>query len=439
MTLGPRPLLVQTLDPAVTSFRSADPEYRLRDDLERLDGVCGQAPEAVVLYAHRVLRGLVRVLLHRVHAPGRDDRANLELLWRYFNLPLALKRWLERLCDLGSDAARPDRPLAAPDAEVALLILFRWLHWFFCEQAWGPFLNRLTVHNQPLDGLLPGELTALVQRLSTADVTDEAFLASLHLDDPDSLALLTPVLPAVLAEQLLARDRPEQAETVIARARERFGRDLRLRQLEALCASRRSDRAGGDALLHRARHLLEGIEPTGSPADQETLGILAGVYKRLWQQAPAQRDWLRRCHDTYRAGWVQSQQANAYLGVNAASTALWLGQDLARQLAEQVCQTLDERLHWLNRSAEGGPGPMTYWDQVTLAEARLLLGDEQGAGELYRAAFARFESQTADVAVACAQARRILEHRGQAERAAAILGRWGAAGAPPRPITEPTS
>ncbi len=71
--------------------------------------------------------------------------------------------------------------------------------------------------------------------------------------------------------------------------------------------------------------------------DGEMAGVTAGVYKRLWRSDKTDGKRLEQSHRAYRHGWDVSRQSNAYLGVNAAATALWLGRpEDAREIAAVV-------------------------------------------------------------------------------------------------------
>ena len=108
--------------------------------------------------------------------------------------------------------------------------------------------------------------------------------------------------------------------------------------------------------LHRARAELEALRPSGSPADEETHGILAGIYKRLSDQDPANASWLQRCHEVYLRGWELSQEMNNYLGINAASTALWLGQGALAAEAEAIAAPANRRCRNKGKLREIGIG-----------------------------------------------------------------------------------
>jgi hypothetical protein len=414
--------LLEAFDPTVTAFRCEESGFVLRDDLDRLDRVrSAGAEEAVVFYCSRILEVMARSLLRPVHRLSEHMAQNLNLLREYRSLPMPLKRWLDRLRELGNDARHAERPITKDDADCAFVILLRWLHWYFCEYPWGGFRSSFTVHNQSLEMLLPDKIARLIDRLDHPDGAEE-LLAQLYLKEADNLVLLTPVIPAVLAEILLGRGKLEEAYQVIWSARKRFDRALRLRQLEALYWSRRGSAEADVRHLHKARQALEAIRPGGSPADEETHGILGGIYKRLAELDAANTSWLRRCYEAYRRGWDLSQHTNNYLGINAATIALRLGEKKeADYLAAEVKQVLDALRESLRTSGTGSR-TLTYWDQATLAEACLLLGDLKGARDLYSDAFARFPEKTAEIEVTRTQARRILADLGQDNRSAEVLG-----------------
>jgi len=420
--------LVELFSPGVVAYRIAESEFALADDLARFDHVRAVgAIEAAILYCTRIVEAMARAAL----GPTNPD-ANAELggllreLFETRQIPSSLNRLLAQLRTLGNDARHANRSMSSVDADAAFIILVRWLHWSFCEAVYGPRLASIMVPNQPADALLPRELARLVD---DSAATGEAVLASLTGPDPGaSPALLTPVIPAAAAEALLARDRWEAAHTILDLALRRFPRDLRLRQLIGLYWSRRGQSEESVEHLHRARKELEPLRLRGraSAADEETFGILAGVYKRLAELDPTNAaDWLRQCQFTYREGWEQSRRTNGYLGINAATMAVLLGQPM--EVAEEIAGLIRDRLSNLQdrlRASSGVERPLTYWDQVTWAEAELLLSNWGHAGELYRDAFARFATRTRDIAETVRQARRVLDRLSRRELAAGVLGRW---------------
>jgi hypothetical protein len=138
----------------VTAFRCEESSFALRDDLDRLDRVrAAGAAEAVVFYCSRILEVMTRFRLRPFYRPSERMAQNLNLLYQYCALPLSLKRWLDRLRELGNDARHAGRPLTTDDADLAFVILLRWLHWYFCEYPWGDSRSAFTVHNQPSEHL----------------------------------------------------------------------------------------------------------------------------------------------------------------------------------------------------------------------------------------------------------------------------------------------
>lgn len=415
--------IVDALQPAVVDYWIDDTGFALASDLARLDRVrAAGAAESAVLYCNRIVEAMARRTVGPTARTGPPSLAALITdLEKYHHLPRPLKSLLHLLRSLGNDARHAVQPVTAAEVDVAFAVLLRWLQWVFCESASGPQLPALNRPNRPTDGLLPRGLARLVE---DAAATGDEVLARLTSGRADGGALLTPLIAAAAGEALIGRKQLEQARTVLEAGLKRFPRDRRLRQLMGLYWSRRGGDEKSAEHLHRARAELEPLLPQGGAlaTDEETFGILGGVYKRLSDLDPVSaRDWLWQSQRTYRAGWEQSRRANEYLGINAATLGLLLGEDV-RALAEPLRDSLaavEERL----RGAGHGPRPLTYWDQVTWAEAELLLRNWTAAAELYRDAFARFAAQEGSISATVAQARRVLDHMGELARAAEVLGR----------------
>jgi hypothetical protein len=167
---------------------------------------------------------------------------------------------------------------------------------------------------------------------------------------------------------------------VLGTALKRFPDDLRLLQLWGVYLSR-SDR------LDEARAWLENLSERFGD-DAETAGITAGVYKRLWLQQRDRLVWLDKAGRLYRQNWERSNRTNAYLGINAATVALWRGRSAdSRVLAEEVRRLLRDRARLL-ADRDDGPLELDSWDQIALAEAEQLLGRLAEARRCYREAFA---------------------------------------------------
>jgi len=422
--MPPAPPFVQSVDPRVLAFEVPAVGFRLRHDLERLHAVRSVgATEAVAFYAARIWEAMTRQELRDFgYEPAESMRANQDLLVQCCNIPDSLDSWLKALRRLGNDARHVQVPLTSHDGELAFAIALRWLEWYFCRYPRKEDrVPSLLIHNQPLDGLLSPDLAALLNRLDQAGDVDDAFLQALRLDRPDSLVLVSPVLPAVLAEALIGRGRLDEARRVLDAAQAKFPSALRLDQLRGLYLSRLGRKSKDAAALEKARKTLERLRGVDSAAEEETLGILGGVLKA---QADLVGDaaLLRQSHQTYRRGWDRSLGQNNYLGVNAATTALLLDdRDTAAEIAGRVRANL-EGVFAKMAAAPGGPVAVSFWDQVTLGEVLLLAGDHAAAKHWYQKAFREHPANTDEIRVARDQARRILERRGESDRAADVLG-----------------
>jgi tetratricopeptide (TPR) repeat protein len=409
--------LINAFDARVTAFHTA--AFTLTEDLEWLDQLRSlRAPVAVILHSTRILEVLARHALVQtglesgrnssLNAPGLNDI--LRQLMHYDRLSVETYRLLDRLRDLGNKARHVLRKVSVADAEQGYAIALRAIHWYFCEFPGGLALKSLCVHNQPLDALLPIEVAGLLAMLEAAELDKTGFLSILGLDRRHCPLLVSPVLAAVLIEKLLDGKRTTEAQVVLTSGLERFPDDVRLRQLQGLLLSR-------VGRLEEACFLLESIEMVDSEADEETQGILAGAYKRRAEADPAKADeWLRACHAKYALGWRQSHEANTYLGINAAATALWLGlSGLTEPIAISIRNLLEARRLGLEQVDRDKPRCLNCWDQLTLAEAHLLLQDWDAARQCYQEAVERFPGQTKPLEVARQQAKKNLGALGRAD------------------------
>ena len=156
MTAPATSRLIDACDPRVTAFRTD--AFALADDLDWLDRLRGlRAPVGVVLHAARILEVLARqaVAAARLASPRDGLNEYLRALKDYDLLPKQTYRLLDRLRDLGNKARHVLRPIYLADAEQGYAILLRALQWYFCEFPRGPLLKTVSIHNQPLDALLP--------------------------------------------------------------------------------------------------------------------------------------------------------------------------------------------------------------------------------------------------------------------------------------------
>lgn len=177
----------------------------------------------------------------------------------------------------------------------------------------------------------------------------------------------------------------------------------RLRQLLALALARSG---APDAAAKILRQLL-----SETPDDEETLGLLARTCKDNWQatlDAQKKTEALRESHLLYRKGYESAVAKNSadgalYAGINAATTALLLGESaFASELAEKVAD--------ICRSKPDTDSD--YWALATLGECAVIAGQLDQAAHHYSAAVALAEGNYADIASTRRNAELLLRHRG---------------------------
>lgn len=370
--------------------------YRLQSDLDALQRVhAARAPEAVAFYAGRVLEILAAQSLEDLGlAPHQTVLANLDILEQYSLLPLTTRHSAHGLRRLANDARHILRPIGEPDATLAAFFADHCVDWYFHHYSFGP-RQPAGAAGAVADPL--SRLHAIVSACATAPVTEALAL----LGGP----LRSPVMAAILAESLLDGGRLDAAGAMLARGLTAYPDDTRLLLLHGLHLSRSGKLTGALAVLEPAFRRF--------PNDPEAAGILAGVYKRLWQQDRTQVQWLKRSFDTYQAGWKASRETSDYLGTNAATTALWLGRrDVSAALARTLRDTMAERMRRLETRLNDPLGAMEYWAGVTVAELELLAGDLPAAQTIYARIFTLHADKTGNIAVTRGQAEMILRAMG---------------------------
>jgi tetratricopeptide (TPR) repeat protein len=391
--------------------------FLLSADLEGLARVRkAAAPEAIVFYCARILEALAADALRNVKLePSPNVFSNLDALQQYNLIHIPTLYWAHSLRRSGNTVRHIHRRLNPKEPELALLFTERWLQWFFQDYRHGMKLECLTSDGQPLGLSSQARLRTLLANLEKLDQHVDDLLAPGESGMENEL-LWDPALPAVLAEMLLERSKNAEARRVLALSLERFPDDLRLNQLLGLYYSRMGDFDKAECLEPLLKKHAD---------DDETAGITAGVYKRRWMKDRTCKNWLEKSQRTYRQGWKQSKKGCAYLGINAASTALWLGRpEEARQLAGEVRKHLHDRRAAILRDQETSDRDVSlnYWDQATLAEAELLLGNFAEARRIYNQAFAMYDKeQPANTAVTRQQLETLLPFVGYSGTVAEFL------------------
>lgn len=145
-----------------------------------------------------------------------------------------------------------------------------------------------------------------------------------------------------------------------------------------------------------------------SDSNPDLVGLRARIHKDLALAQPPESElrerWMRVSHELYRNGYetalgardVAGNAAATYLGINAAATAVWLGETAqATELARAVGKM-------------SGTGPADdYWRLATLGEALLIEGRVDEAFGAYQRARVQIElnRRWADLATTRRQAR----------------------------------
>ena len=128
--------------------------------------------------------------------------------------------------------------------------------------------------------------------------------------------------------------------------------------------------------LLSARSLLEGMVKRGH-LDEETLGILGRVYKEMWLiegNGATDHPHLTKSRELYLGAFKRSR--GPWSGINAASLSMIMGdRENAASLARTVVRLCAER--WKR------PDRRDYWTLATVAEASLLLGQQERAARYY--------------------------------------------------------
>ncbi len=171
------------------------------------------------------------------------------------------------------------------------------------------------------------------------------------------------------------------------RLRERFPGALRPRQLEGLAAKRRHD--------WKTAIRIFGALYAEDFRDSETVGMYAASWMVRYQESGS-RLHLIKSRDLYREAFESS--SDSYSGINAATKSLFLGErETAVQLAARVEGIFRDKT------------PGDYYEEATLAEARLLQGDYAQAAQLYTAAILRAPGETGSHRGTLAQASEIMK------------------------------
>lgn len=230
-------------------------------------------------------------------------------------------------------------------------------------------------------GLLAGTDTTLAEPLPVEPPQADTPAYKTHLDKVRTLLgqwsheeMPPGQAGLVAAESLIQLGVPEEAINVLVDVPQTIGKELAVRknQLFALALAKTLQPEN----IEKAVGILEELRADGN-FDAETGGLLGGRFKQMWYQSGKKAD-LERSHKMYLETFATS--SDPYPGINAAATALWLGDKKeSERIASEVLAHVDAK----------SPGSMDHWDLATKAEALTLTGNIGQAREWYQKAAKR--------------------------------------------------
>lgn len=375
------------------------------DQVRRLVAIPAQdAPEGQIFYCARMLDGMCAELVSRLgQKPSANIFSNLmtvEALRLIDNISKELAHTLRRMGNLVRHSLANS---TLDDTRVAIVLTRELVHWFEGLEKGEEFqsaLARLDAGIDPDWGVVA--VVGLLERIEKGDA--EAVKALFNrLGD----ALSSRFLATLCAEALIGCGHAAKADEILKASAVAFGSDQRHQQLSAL-------------VLSRTNRLEEAIDAADQllkryPDDDETSGIAGGIYKRRWDRDNSQAKALEKAHELYRKQWERGKKINAYLGVNAAATAVYLGKlEDARKIAATVVEKMEQRDAALERAglAPQDGGRAEYYDQVSRGEALLVSGQLPDSRRAYQDAFARYAMFEGDINGTKAQAARIAKTLG---------------------------
>ena len=383
----------------VRPMETSGPDIIL-DQVRRLVAIpADAAPEGVIFYCARMLDGMCAGLVARLgQRPSPNIFSNLmtvEALRLIDNISKELAHTLRRMGN-GVRHSLADSTLA--DVKLAIVLTRELVDWYEALEAGSQFASARKALDSGIDP--SWGVVGVVALLAGVEEGDSQAIDALIKRRDDILS--SRFLATLCAEALIACGRAADAEEILDASADAFGTDQRHQQLSALVLSRtgRLEQAvkAADALLKRY------------PDDDETAGIAGGIYKRRWDRDPTQTAALKKAHELYKKQWEKGKRINAYLGVNAASTSVYLGDiEGARAIAAEVVSAMAKRDAALATAAltpqDGGLS--AYYDEVSRAEAMLVSGDLTGARAAYDGAFRAYRQYSGTIKGAKAQAMKV--------------------------------
>lgn len=347
--------------------------FCLEDDLYQLRKVIDvDATEAIVFYAGRILEATSNFCVKQFDLNSVSNVfANIEYINNYQLLDHMTRYWAHALRRLSNQYRHMLKPTQKVDGRIAVILLETWLDWLINK-------SPLVIEPEQPFGLISSTQSELNQQFNLiSQWIENKNIYEFSQEDTTSL-LEQPVFSSIIIEELINKKEMPKASKSLTIALQQSPNDLRLKQLNGLLLSRIDELENAEKIL---KELLK-----QAPNDDETIGILAGVIKKLWQNGDA--SCFSRWGKLYLKGWELSKHKNTYLGINAAGYCLWNDRvEQSKTIANHIIDaferrktTLIEKFNYQNKSLD-------YWDQATLAEAYLLAGKTQQAQENYQQLF----------------------------------------------------
>ncbi len=347
--------------------------FCLRTDLEQLTKVAKiQATEAMVFYCGRILEATSNYCVVQLGDKAKSNVfANIEYINDFNLLDENTRHWAHALRRLANQFRHILKPTEDNDGDISVILLDMWMNWL---------LN----HSQLVDNE-SNQYTPISNQQQQLFYQFNALRSWLEHKKLDKLLegnatdyLKQPVFASVICEELINQQNYSTARDFLTEALQEHPNDLRLQQLFGLLLSRTGELKKAEADLRR---LLKRF-----PNDDETIGILAGVIKKLWQGG--EQNKLSQWGKLYLKGWQQSKNRNTYLGINAATYSLWSGDKATSQTtALSIIETYTTRETILRERLQRSSHQMDYWDLATLAESYLLAGQIKEAEKHYQQLF----------------------------------------------------
>ena len=353
------------------------------DQVRRMTSIpAGEAPEGLIFYCARSLEGICQELVARLGLkPSKVVFSNLATVDAHRLIDNVTREFAHTLRYMGNEVRHSLIDSTEEDTRLAIVLVRKLVLWFEALEPGDEYHDALSRLDARIDPEWPViAVVALLHRLEQGDETAAEALAARFGDIMASRFLAT-----LCAEALIANGRAAQAETVLAGSAAAFGRDKRHQELSALVLSRTGRLPEAEKA---AKALVKAFRD-----DDETCGIAGGIFKRRWDKDNAQTQALATAHDLYKGQWEKGGKINAYLGVNAAATALYRGDVPGAQLiAAVVVAKMDQRDATLRKAGlkpqDGGSAD--YYDRVSRAEALLVSGQINEAKASYAASFAAY-------------------------------------------------